>query len=154
MQHVNRKEKSLKNSSIFRVSMENNCSTLWVYILSTDLKCPSLLQERGAGESSLVAALWWLKKERERRRNKFAQSCLTLWDPMNCSPPDFSVHGSSWGKNIGGSPFPSPGDLLHPDTENGCPSISGSFFTIWASRESLGVTSSGDCGEGFKSAQI
>ena len=22
-----------------------------------------------------------------------AQSCLTLWDPMNCSWPDFSVHG-------------------------------------------------------------
>jgi len=22
-----------------------------------------------------------------------AQSCLTLWDPMDCSPPDSSVHG-------------------------------------------------------------
>ena len=22
-----------------------------------------------------------------------AQSCLTLWDPTDCSPPDFSVHG-------------------------------------------------------------
>ena len=30
-----------------------------------------------------------------------AQSCLTLWDPMDCSPPGSSVHGDSPGKNIG-----------------------------------------------------
>ena len=24
-----------------------------------------------------------------------AKSCLTLWDPMNCSPPDSSIHGIS-----------------------------------------------------------
>ena len=27
------------------------------------------------------------------------QLCLTLWDPMNCSPPASSVHGDSTGKN-------------------------------------------------------
>ena len=27
--------------------------------------------------------------------------CHTLWDPMNCSPPDTSVHGDSPGKNTG-----------------------------------------------------
>ena len=30
-----------------------------------------------------------------------AQSCLTLCDPMNCSPPGSSVHGDSPGKNTG-----------------------------------------------------
>ena len=30
-----------------------------------------------------------------------AQSCLTLWDPMECSPPGSSIHGNSPGKNIG-----------------------------------------------------
>ena len=30
-----------------------------------------------------------------------AQSCLTLCDPMDCSPPDSSVHGYSLGKNTG-----------------------------------------------------
>ena len=30
-----------------------------------------------------------------------AQSCPTLCDPMDCSPPDSSVHGDSPGKNIG-----------------------------------------------------
>ena len=28
-----------------------------------------------------------------------AQSCLTLCDPMDCSPPGSSVHGDSPGKN-------------------------------------------------------
>ena len=31
-----------------------------------------------------------------------AQSCLTLCDPMDCSPPGSSVHGDSPGKNTGG----------------------------------------------------
>ena len=29
------------------------------------------------------------------------QSCLTLCNPMDCSPPDSSVHGDSPGKNTG-----------------------------------------------------
>ena len=29
-----------------------------------------------------------------------AQLCLTLCNPMDCSPPGFSVHGNSPGKNI------------------------------------------------------
>ena len=29
------------------------------------------------------------------------QSCLTLYDPMDCSPPGSSVHGDSPGKNTG-----------------------------------------------------
>ena len=32
---------------------------------------------------------------------KFAQSCPTLCDPMDCSPPGSSVHGDSPGKNTG-----------------------------------------------------
>ena len=30
-----------------------------------------------------------------------AQSCLTLWDPKNCSPPGSSVHEDSPGQNTG-----------------------------------------------------
>ena len=30
-----------------------------------------------------------------------AQSCPTLWNPMDCSPPGSSVHGDSPGKNTG-----------------------------------------------------
>ena len=30
-----------------------------------------------------------------------AVSCLTLCEPMECSPPGYSVHGDSPGKNTG-----------------------------------------------------
>ena len=32
-----------------------------------------------------------------------AQSCLTLCDLMDCSPPGFSVHGDSPDENTGGA---------------------------------------------------
>ena len=32
---------------------------------------------------------------------QFLQSCLTLCDPMDCSPPGSSVYGDSQGKNTG-----------------------------------------------------
>ena len=35
------------------------------------------------------------------RKVLVTQSCLTLWDPMDCSPPGSSVHGDSPGKNTG-----------------------------------------------------
>ena len=31
----------------------------------------------------------------------YTQSCLTLWDPTDCSPPGSSIHGDSPGKNTG-----------------------------------------------------
>ena len=30
-----------------------------------------------------------------------SQSCLTVWEPMDCSPPGSSVHKDSPGKNLG-----------------------------------------------------
>jgi len=41
-----------------------------------------------------------------------AQLCLTLCDPMDCSPPDFSVHGILQQEYWSGLPFPPPGIFL------------------------------------------
>ena len=44
-----------------------------------------------------------------------AHSCLTLCDPMNCSPPGSSVNGDSPDKNTRVDlPCPPPGDLPNP----------------------------------------
>ena len=43
-----------------------------------------------------------------------AQSCLTLCDPMDCSPPRSSIHGFPRQEYRSRLPFPPPGDL--PDT--------------------------------------
>ena len=39
------------------------------------------------------------KKER-KKESEVAQSCLTLWDPIDCSPPGSSVHGISQAKML------------------------------------------------------
>ena len=74
----------------------------------------------------------WKKK---KVKALVAQSCLILCDPMDCSPPGFSVHGilrarilewvaiyflreSSWSRD---------------QTQVSC--VVGRFFTIWATRE-------------------
>ena len=53
------------------------------------------------------------------------QSCLTLCDPMNCSPPGSSVCGDSPGKNtgVGCHAPPPPGDLPDPGIELGSPAL-------------------------------
>ena len=55
--------------------------------LTLPLFCPLLSQ---FNISSIKYVLCWV-----------IQSCMTLCDPVNCSPPGSSVHGASPGKNTG-----------------------------------------------------
>ena len=43
-----------------------------------------------------------------------AQSCQTLCDPLDCSPPGSSVHGIFQARILGWVAFPPPGDLSDP----------------------------------------
>ena len=53
-------------------------------------------------------------------RTAAAQPCLTLGNPVDCSPPGSSVHGDSPGKNVKrGLPCPPPGDLPNPGSNPG-----------------------------------
>ena len=70
-------------------------------------------------------------------RVKLLQSCSTLWDPMDCSPPGFSVHGVLQAKLLE-MPFPPPRDLPDPGIEPvslGCPALAEGFFTTSATWE-------------------
>ena len=66
---------------------------------------------------------------------KVTQSCLTVCDPIDCSPPDSSVHEfSRQDAGVGGHSllqevFPDQGD----QAQVSC--IAGRFFTVWATRE-------------------
>ena len=62
---------------------------------------------------SLVPMVWGMKV-----KVLLAQSCLTLCDPMDCSPIGSSVHGIFQAR-----PFPSPGDLPNPGIEPGSPAL-------------------------------
>ena len=63
-----------------------------------------------------------------------AQSCLTLCDPIDCSPPGSSVHGSHQARMLGGSglPFLPPLELLDSRIKPvslASPALAGGFFT-------------------------
>ena len=65
-------------------------------------------------------------------RRVCAQSCLTLCDPMDCSPPDSSVHGISQARILEWVAIPPPGNLLDPGIEPvslASPAWAGRFFT-------------------------
>ena len=57
------------------------------------------------------------------------QSCLTLCNPMACSPPGSSVHGIVQEEYWSGLPFPTPGGLPNPG-KTWVTHIAGKFFTI------------------------
>ena len=58
-----------------------------------------------------------------------AQSCLTLCDPLDCSPPGSSVQGFPRKEDWSGLPFPSPGDLPGPGMEPTFPALACRVFT-------------------------
>ena len=63
------------------------------------------------------------------------QSCLTLCDSMDCSPPDSSVHGILQARILAwvAVPFSRGSSQLRDWTWVSC--IAGRFLTVWATRE-------------------
>ena len=64
-----------------------------------------------------------------------AQSCLTLCNPMDCSPPGTSVHGDSLGKNTGVVSMPSSRESSQPCDQTEVSCTAGRLFTLCTTRE-------------------
>ena len=64
------------------------------------------------------------------------QSCPTLCDPMDCSPPGSSVHGVLQARILKWVAIPSSRGSSQPKDWTQVSCIKGRFFTIWATRES------------------
>ena len=63
------------------------------------------------------------------------QSCLTLCDPLDCSPPGSSVHGILQARILDWVAFPFSRGSSWPKRQTCDSCIAGRFFTIWAVRE-------------------
>ena len=72
--------------------------------------------------------LWYMKV-----KVLITQSCPTFCDPMDCSPPDSSVHGIFQARILECIPFSRGSSRLRDGTW--VSHIAGRFFTIWATRE-------------------
>ena len=75
--------------------------------------------------------------------DKLFQSCPTLCDPVDCSPPGSSVHGILQARRLEWVACPPPGDLPDPGIEPVplmAPALAGMFFTTSATWEVLGIS--------------
>ena len=64
-----------------------------------------------------------------------AQSCLTIWDPMDCSPPDDSVHRILQARILEWVAIPFSKGSSRPRNRTQVSCTASGFFTIWATRE-------------------
>ena len=62
------------------------------------------------GKNTGVGCYFLLQCMKVKSEREVAQSCPTLGDPMDCSPPGFSIHGISRQEYWSGVPSPFPGD--------------------------------------------
>ena len=65
------------------------------------------------------------------------QSCLTLCDPIDCSPPGSSVNGILQARTLEWVAIPFSRGSSWPRGRTCVTCIAGRFFTIWATREAL-----------------
>ena len=70
---------------------------------------------------------------------KVAQSCPTLFDPMDYSLPGYSVHGILQQRILEWVAIPFSRGSSQPRDRTQVSHIAGSFFTIWATREAPDV---------------
>ena len=66
---------------------------------------------------------------------KSLQSCLTLWDPMDCSPPCSSLHWICQARTLEWVANSFSRGSFWPRGQILVSCIAGKFFTVWAARE-------------------
>ena len=65
-----------------------------------------------------------------------AQSCLTLCEPTDCSPPGFSVHEILQARILEWIAIPSSQGTSQPSDWTLVSCLAGRFFTVWATEKS------------------
>ena len=90
-------------------------SVKWGWIITEPIP-----QESAEGLHETVLIKHWKVKA------LVTQSCLTLCNPVDCSPPGSSIHGIFQARS--GMPFPSPGHLPNPGIKPASPAPADGFF--------------------------
>ena len=83
------------------------------------------------GKNTRAGCHFLLQCMKVKSESEVTQSCPTLRDPMDCSPPGSSVHGISQARILEwGAPFSPVGDLCNPGIKPASSALTGWFFTI------------------------
>ena len=86
---------------------------------------------------------WRISCEYKKRKMLAAQSCPALCDPMDCSPPDSSVHVIFQARILEWVAAPFSRGSFQPRHPTWVSCIEGRFFTIWAKKENAPLFSIG-----------
>ena len=116
--HSRGQEVSRAKTRRHRVGLEGSCS------------CPCQLQEQ-------LSTLYVCVYVCVCMEVLVAQSCLTPWDPMDCTPPGSSVCGILQARILEWVAISLPRGSSWPRDRTWVSCIAGRFFTIWATREAL-----------------
>ena len=91
--------------------------------------------------SILVSLVWWFEASLIYRSEKakvlVAQLCPSVCDPMDCSPPGSSVHGTLQAAILEWVAIPFSRGSFQPRDWTWVFCTTDIFFTIWATREAL-----------------
>ena len=79
--------------------------------------------------------IYIIHTKKERKERKVAQSCLTLCDPMDCSPPGASIHGIFQARVLEWVAISFSRGSSPPRNRTQVSCIIGRRFTVWATRE-------------------
>jgi len=80
---------------------------------------------------------WFAKRLGVKSESEVAQSCLTVYDPMDCSPLGFSIHGIFQAGVPERVVISFSRESSQPRDQTQVSHIAGSRFTLWATREAL-----------------
>ena len=72
-----------------------------------------------------------------KKENEVTQSCPTLWDPMDCSPPGSSVHRILQARTLEWGAISFSRRSFQPRNRTQVSVIAGRFFTNWAKRKAV-----------------
>ena len=76
----------------------------------------------------------------QKKESVVFQSCLTLWDPMDFSPPGSSIHGILQARILEWVPISFSRGFSQPRDRTWVSRIAGRFFTIWAMPTGISLT--------------
>ena len=86
----------------------------------------------GAFNANILSPVWLLIKNIEWVSECVAPFCPTLYDPVDCSPPDSSVHGILQARILEWVAVPFCRGSSLPRDRTQVSHLAGRFFTIWA----------------------
>ena len=110
-----------KSRDLFK-KIRNTMTTFPVTAAKSLQSCPTLRPHRrqptrlphpwdSPGKNTGVGCHFLLQCMKVESESEVAQSCPTLCDPMDCSPPGSSIHGIFQARHWSGVPLPSPSRL-------------------------------------------